>query len=99
MICSSSAVLRNSILRAAGPQVSEELKGKDLKTPFITSAGQLKQAKRLLFLPWAPDDDIEKLRRSISLFVKDANMFAIQNKYKSIGMYIKCKFAVSSLNS
>jgi len=82
------------VIKAAGPQVEQELAGKDLKKTMIeTSAGQLKQAKRLLFLPWTPpatyidNQDTNALRQSISTFVQYAIKYAIQGKYKSIGMY------------
>jgi hypothetical protein len=82
------------VIKAAGTQVEQELDGKDMKKNMIdTSAGQLKQAKRLLFLPWTPpatlitDQDINTLRQSISAFIQQAIKYAIQGKFKSIGMY------------
>ncbi len=82
------------IIKAAGTQVEQELNGKDLTKNMIdTSSGQLKQAKRLLFLPWTPppafllNQDINSLRQSIVVFIQQAIKYAIQGKFKSIGMY------------
>lgn len=82
------------MIKAAGPQVEQELTGKDLTKNMIdTSAGQLKQAKRLLFLPWTPpstffsNQDITALRQSILTFVQQAIKYTIQRKFKSIGMH------------
>ncbi len=82
------------MVQAAGSQVEQELTGKDLVKNIIdTSAGQLKQAKRLLFLPWMPpptyftNQDINALRQSISTFVQHAIKYTIQEKFKSIGKY------------
>ncbi len=53
----------------------------------------MKQAKRLLFLPWTPpptffsNQDINALRQSISTFVQQAIKYTIQRKFQSIGMY------------
>jgi hypothetical protein len=82
------------MIKAAGTQVEQELVGNDLtKTMIPTSAGQLKQAKRLLFLPWTPpatfftNQDINALRQSISAFIQQAIKYTIQGKFQSIGMY------------
>jgi hypothetical protein len=82
------------VIKAAGTQIVQELNGKDLTKNIIdTSAGQLKQAKRLLFIPWTPptafftNQDINALRQSISIFVQQAIKYTIQGKFKSIGMY------------
>jgi hypothetical protein len=94
VICSSSTKLYTEVVRAAGTEVTNELKGKDLAGVMVdTPAGQLKQAKRLLFVPWTPpnsydpSEDLDSLRQSISTFVQQAMKFAIQGKYTSIGMY------------
>ncbi len=86
-------MLRNTMLKSAGPQVEQELTGEDLTKNMIdTSAGQLKQAKRLLFLPWTPpatflkNQDINALRQSISTFIQQAIKYTIQGKFQSIGM-------------
>ncbi|CAF4736765.1 unnamed protein product [Rotaria sp. Silwood1] len=91
VICSSSAKLCDVVIKAAGKQIEQELNGKDLtKTMIDTSVGNLKQAKRLLFLPWKPpstlstNQDIDALRRSISIFIQQAIQYTIQGKYKSI---------------
>ncbi|CAF1400134.1 unnamed protein product [Adineta steineri] len=91
VICSSSAKLRDVMIKAAGNQVEQELNGKDLTKNMVdTSAGQLKQAKRLLFLPWQPpssyttNQDIAVLRQSIALFIQQAIKYAIQGKFQSI---------------
>jgi hypothetical protein len=70
------------------------LAGKDrTKNMIDASAGQLKQAKRLLFIPWTPpavffkNQDINALRQSISTFIQQAIRYTVQGKYKSIGMY------------
>ena len=82
------------VIKAAGTQVEQELNGKDLTKNMIdTSSGQLKQAKRLLFLPWTPpaaflvNQDINSLRQSIIVFIQQAIKYAIQGRYKSIGRY------------
>jgi hypothetical protein len=82
------------MIQSAGSQVELELTGKDLTKNIIdTSAGQLKQAKRLLFLPWTPpstyftNQDNNALRQSISTFVQHAIKYTIHGKFKSIGMY------------
>ncbi len=94
VVCSSSAKLYDVVIKAAGTQIVQELTGKDLTKNMIdTSAGHLKQAKRLLFIPWtAPtaffaNQDINALRQSISTFVQQAIKYTIQGKFKSIGMY------------
>ncbi|CAF2078344.1 unnamed protein product [Rotaria magnacalcarata] len=91
VVCSSSAKLCGSVIRAAGKQVEQELNEIDLtKNATDTSVGNLKQAKRLLFLPWTPpasflsNQDTDVLRQSISAFVKQAIQFTIQRKFKSI---------------
>lgn len=82
------------MIKAAGTQVEQQLMGKDLRTTIVdTSAGQLKQAKRLLFIPWTPpqgisgSQNINALRQSISLFIQQAIKYAIKGGFQSIGMY------------
>ncbi len=82
------------MVKAAGKQIEQELVGNDLtKTMVPTSAGQLKQAKRLLFIPWAPptayinNQDINALRQSILIFIQQAIKYTIEGKFQSIGMY------------
>ncbi|CAF4215102.1 unnamed protein product [Rotaria sp. Silwood2] len=91
VICSSSTKLCDIVIKAAGKQVEEELNGKDLTKNMIeTSVGNLKQAKRLLFVPWTPpsklvtNQDIDALRQSISTFIQQAIQYTIQGKFKSI---------------
>ncbi|UJR14782.1 hypothetical protein I4U23_001770 [Adineta vaga] len=90
VICSTSTKLRDAIIKAAGTEVEKELSGKNLKTMIDTSAGQLKQAKRLLFIPWTPptslssNEDLDSIRHSISAFIQQAFKFTIQGNFKSI---------------
>lgn len=80
------------MINAAGAQVMQELAGEDLgKTVVETSAGQLKQAKRLLFIPWTPPStnftiqNIPALRQSINEFVAYAVKYTINKKFQSLG--------------
>jgi hypothetical protein len=89
------------MIKSAGSQVEQELAGKDAAKNMIdTSAGQLKQAKRLLFLPWIPpatyftSQDTNALRQSISTFVQYAIKYTIHGKFKSIGTYLS-KYIIS----
>lgn len=91
--------LRTTIIKQAGPQVEQELAGEDFTKNIVhTSAGQLKQAKRLLFIPWTPptayfnNQDVRALDQSIATFVQCAIEYAVLRKSKSIGKYAPCDF-------
>ncbi|CAF4325324.1 unnamed protein product, partial [Rotaria sordida] len=91
VICSSSDKLYDSVIKAAGKQIEQELNEKDPKKNMIdTSVGNLKQAKRLLFLPWKPpstlitNQNIDALCQSILIFIQQAIQYTIQEKFKSI---------------
>ncbi|CAF0856222.1 unnamed protein product [Adineta ricciae] len=91
VICSTSTQLYEKFIKAAGSEVEQELKGKDLANKTIdTSVGQLKQAKRLFFIPWAPpsayftNSDSDSLRQSIIAFIQEAIKFTIQKNLQSI---------------
>ena len=82
------------MIEAAGAEVKEEFNRKVSRTVIVdTSVGRLKQAQRLLFLPWKPpvefviSSDIKVLDRSIASFIQQAIQYAIQGRHKSIGMY------------
>ena len=92
VVCSTSAQLRTVMINSAGVEVEKGLAGQDLtKTMVETPAGQLKQAKRLLFIPWTPpsknytNQDIPALRQSINTFVQHAIKYAVRGRYQSIG--------------
>lgn len=80
------------MIQSAGSRVEQELVGHDLARKAVsTSAGQLKQAKRLLFIPWMPpstssaSQDARALSQSINDFVQGAIEYTVQQKFKSIG--------------
>jgi hypothetical protein len=70
----------------------QQLTEKNWKQTLVeTSPGQLKQVKRLLFLPWTPPEgrtataDIGAVRKSVAAFVEQAIRYAIDGKFTSIG--------------
>lgn len=95
------------MIQAAGNIVEQEILGHDLtKSMFDTSVGQLKQAKRLLFIPWSPptDQNADTLHQSLAVFINQAIKFTIGKGFRSIGklnrklyrIYIRFDFSISS---
>lgn len=90
------------MIQAAGSQVEQELAGQDItKKTISTSAGQLKQAKRLLFIPWMPPStsftrqDIPALTKSINDFIHSAIEYTVKQKLKSIGRCLSFRRMIS----
>ena len=80
------------MIKAAGAAtIEQEIYGHDLtKSMFDTSAGQLKQTKRLLFVPWSPPSagqSTDALRQSIAVFINQAIKFTIAKGFQSVGKF------------
>ena len=80
------------MLPVVGNDVMQQLTGKDYKRSLVeTSPSQLKQVKRLVFLPWTPPEgreasaDTSALRRSVAAFIDEAIRYALRGKFTSIG--------------
>jgi hypothetical protein len=88
VVCSTSEVLRNAIITAAGPQVQAEFAALGLTNkPIGETSGGLLPCKKILFLPWSPvQGDPEKLKQSVCAFVSTAISHAYTNGYTTLGL-------------
>lgn len=87
VVCSTSEILRNSIIAKAGPQVQAEYDALNSKgqQASVTSNGAL-PCKRILFIPWiAEASNPTSLKTSLSTFVSTAITHASQNGYLTLG--------------
>ncbi|CAF4714682.1 unnamed protein product, partial [Rotaria sp. Silwood1] len=87
IVCSTSEILRKSIIGAAGPQVEAEyiasLKGNNQQL-VETSNGTL-PCKKILFIPWKSDPlNLTSLKSSLSEFVSIAIKYVFTHGYKTI---------------
>ncbi|CAF1519475.1 unnamed protein product, partial [Didymodactylos carnosus] len=86
VVCSTSNVLRKSVIDAAGIQVSQEYSVQNSQNLIVTSSGSL-VCKKILFIPWSPKaKDLNVLKQSICWFTSNAVEYAWDNGYKSIAL-------------
>jgi hypothetical protein len=87
VVCSTSKILRNSIITKAGPQVKREYESlnSDSLQACATSSGSL-PCKKILFLPWIADpSNTGALKTSLKTFVATAIGHSSAKGYKSLG--------------
>lgn len=87
VVCSTSEILCQAIITAAGPQIQAEYSTSRAKNQqaVVTSNGLL-PCKQILFIPWKADQsDLSSLKPSISKFVATAMQHAVDTKCTSIG--------------
>ncbi|CAF3089011.1 unnamed protein product [Rotaria sp. Silwood2] len=86
IVCSTSDVLRKSIITIAGPQVQAEYDAshKNSQQTAVTSNGTL-PCKRILFIPWKSNSpNPTSLKTSLSEFVSIAITYVFTNGFKTL---------------
>ena len=87
IISSSSNVLREAILKAAGATIKNDYddakKSNSANCIIITPSGEL-SCQNILFLPWKSNTDLSILRQSIQDFVRRGVQCAIKHHFRSI---------------
>jgi hypothetical protein len=90
VVCSTSDILRQKIIAAAGPHVQAAYDAAKSNSHGIcaTSNGAL-PCKIILFIPWKADSsDLSTLKPSLNRFISSAIEFGIQRSCTTLGLFL-----------